>query len=382
MLELVRAPAIIGLHPKSHFLMNEEEKAVTDAIRASRYVDVPLPVMFKKEQLGWVLGHQLTPDVLYLPQRRSLDRVVAAGFPNYDSIISAITVSGRRYSAQWSKGATTAPVALNWYDLWAVAGNPVSGVYTGTASTSRQFTDTSTGTIPCFGNVSTLTKHLMYIWGMASAGATQPTLVLYDRVADYPAVPFNNNAANTFTQSNSPTGLRYNTNGDGGCKVMVTGQTVTGATQQFVSAMTYTDSDGNTAQAMPAGSATTTSIIVSAAAPTATLGARVISPALTAAATSLPNWFMPLATGDVGVQQITSMTNNAVAANSGTMNWAMVRALAILPLGTLGVVSEKDLVMMTAAMERVFDGAALSFLVYFPVATGCTFTGGFDVAWN
>ena len=35
-----------------------------------------------------------------------------------------------------------------------------------------------------------------------------------------------------------------------------------------------------------------------------------------------------------------------------------------------------------SGMERVFDGACLSFLCFFPVATAATLTANFTMAWN
>ena len=373
------APAAIGLESKSHYLAKAEEMAIDSACLGARFVDLPQPVMFKDKQLGYVLGKQHSPEVLYMPARRSLDRVVAAGFPTYDALLNAITVNGTRYSAVWSKGHTTAPsVALNWYDMWPVAGVPAAGTYAGSASASLQLTDASTGSLSHFGNVYTATKHLISISGMFTAGATPPTLVLYDRPVHYGQVPFNAVALNTFTQTNTPTSTRYSTNSDSGCKIMICVQTLFGATASQITTLGYTNQAGTASQVAPC-SATTTNVIVSAAAPTATLGARVVSPCSTAAGTQVMGPYMPLATGDVGVQLIKNMTTSA--ANTGTMTFAMVRPLAILPLATLGAVSEKDLVMMVAGMERVFDGACLSFLAYFPVATAATFTGNVDVAW-
>jgi hypothetical protein len=375
------APAFHGFVPKSHYTDVAEKLALKEAFLAAQYTDLPLPVIFNNQQIGWTLGFQHCADVMYLPQRRSLDKIIAAGFPTYDSIINAISVSGTRYSAPWSKGATTAGVALNWYDLWPVGGNPPQGLYTGTASNSVQQFDTTVGSISTMGNVTPKTKHILSVWGMFTAGATPPTLVLYDRCVHYVAVPYNNNALNTLTQTNTPTSTRYSTNSDSGCKIIITMQTVGSATQQSFTTLGYTNQAGTASQVAPC-STTTTNIIVSVAAPTATLGARVASPCATAAGTQVTSPYMPLAVGDVGVQLIKNFTNNAVAINTGTMCFVMGRPLAILPLSTLGVTSLVDTVMMTAALERIFDGACLSFLTYFPVATGATITGGVDVGWN
>ena len=380
MSNLVSAPALIGLEPKSHYSADLEDRALREAAFAAKRVDLPIPVIHNNRQLGYMLGRQCCDEVIYLPARCSLDKMVAAGFPTYDSLINAITVNGTALPVQYSKGATTAPVALNYYDLWPVAGNPSAGTYAGSASASIQLTDASTGSLSHGGNVSALTKHLLRMGGRFSAGATAPTLMLYDRTVHYGQVPFNAAALNTFTQTNTPTSLRYSTNTDSGCKIMVTvGTTVNGATASQITTLGYKNQAGTAGQAAPC-SATTTNVIVSGAVGTATLGARIVSPCATAAGTQVTGWFFPLATGDVGVQSITNLTTSA--ANTGTLCFVMARPLAYLGLGTLGATSEKDLVMMVAGMERVFDGACLAMATYFPVATGATIDSDLFLAWN
>jgi hypothetical protein len=204
---IVRAPSLVGLRPKSHYSAFAEEHAIRQACEAARFVDLPLPVLFNNQQIGWTLGKQLTPEVLYLPQRRSLDKIVAAGFPNYNTLITAITTNGQRYQAVWQKSATTNGIANNWYDMWPVGGSPVAGTYAGAASSSIQLTDTSTGSLWTFGNVSTETKHILAAWGMFTAGTVAPTIMVYDRCVHYGQVPFNAAALNTFTQTNTPTSV-------------------------------------------------------------------------------------------------------------------------------------------------------------------------------
>ena len=92
---------------------------------------------------------------------------------------------------------------------------------------------------------------------------------------------------------------------------------------------------------------------------------------------------MPLATGDTGVQLIKNFITSAATINSGTMCFVMGRPLAtIIPLSLAGVPSLMDVTNMIPAMDRVFDGACLSFLMQTPVTTAATFQGGVAVAWN
>jgi hypothetical protein len=90
--------------------------------------------------------------------------------------------------------------------------------------------------------------------------------------------------------------------------------------------------------------------------------------------------FIPLAAGDCGMRSITNVTWSA--ANTGLHAFCMVKPLTTLPLPAALVPAERDLVMQLANLERVFDGACLTFFVFFPVATGATLTGEIDVGWG
>lgn len=288
------------------------------------------------------------------------------GFTSYDDLISEIT-AGKRLVLPWQKNPSTAPVAANWYSMWAVGGYPGAGaMFTGASLAHQRTTDLTTGSLYHGGNKTPDTKHLIYINALASAGATPPIVMLVDLVGYYPLATGFSGALQTMDNTNGPN--RYVSAGESGLQAVLVNGALNGATVN-ISSLNYTDQDGN-AGAMP----TTPTVAVTGAAvlPTATLGARVL--------TTIGGPFIPLAAGDCGMRTIVNVTSSG--AMTGLLAFLMVKPLATLPLPAALIPSERDLVMQLANLERVYDGACLSWLVFFPVATGATLTGEIDVAWG
>lgn len=354
------------------------------AVEATRGIDRLLPVIHQRRVVGatfappWWLAqkvpHLFPGDVMFRPLDMSVENFQKwAGFTSYDDLISEVSSAGKFFPAKFSKGATTAGVANNWYDLWPVGGAPAAGAYSGTAFTARQFNEATVGALYHGGNKTPDTKHIISMDARSTGGT--PTLILYDRVLTYEACTFNANVNQAMT--NSLAAQRYVSAGQRGLKIMVTCQTAFGATAANFTQLQYTDQDGNALQSMPV--AAFNAIIVSAAAPTTTLGARIVSPSVTGA-TLTQGPFMPLAVGDGGVRLIANYTTSA--ANTGTMAFVLGAPLATVPIQVAGVTTLIDLVQQLVGLERVFDDACLAFLAFFPAATGTTFDGTVTVAWG
>jgi hypothetical protein len=120
--------------------------------------------------------------------------------------------------------------------------------------------------------------------------------------------------------------------------------------------LTYTDAAGNT------GNTTPTTLPISNA--TAPIGQ--IEYSGTGAGKYGP--FIPLAAGDSGIQLVEQFNYN-VTHTSGTTNLVLCRPLLSLPMTTLGVSAERDLLNQLPSMPRVFDGACLVWLGYAGAAT-------------
>lgn len=286
-------------------------------------------------------------------------------FSSYDDLIANMT-AGQRLPNMWSKNATTAPVAANWYHMWPVGGQPGAGaLYTGTALNFQQTSDQTAGALFTGGNVSPATKHLIYGNVMAGAGAPPPVIMIGDMAGYYPLTQ--SAGQQNFVNTNPP--LRYVSAGQSGLQIALIAGAAGGATASNITALNYLNQNGSSSS-IPTTPAV--AVTVSAALPTATLGARVLT-------TIGAGPFLPLGTGDTGVQQLTNITFSA--ANTGLEALVLFRPLCVIPCGTAGVPSERDLVMQLANLEQVFDGGCINFFVFFPAATGATLTGELDVAW-
>jgi len=93
--------------------------------------------------------------------------------------------------------------------------------------------------------------------------------------------------------------------------------------------------------------------------------------------------FMPLAAGDSGIAQVDT-TTLSVSYVSGEFSIVLCRPLLTLPITTLGVACERDLLNQLPSLPRVYDGACLNWLIYSGVATvtNNAINGHLDFAWG
>jgi hypothetical protein len=137
--------------------------------------------------------------------------------------------------------------------------------------------------------------------------------------------------------------------------------------------LTYVNSGGTGARVTPASPALPTTTTV-----TPLLG---ITYSGTAAGKYGP--FFPLQAPDAGIRYITNMITGGNLAN-GELALCFVRPLLTLPLTTIGVAAERDLVNQLPSMPRVYDGACLIWLMYSQLATpnNTAFYGHLDFGWS
>jgi len=93
--------------------------------------------------------------------------------------------------------------------------------------------------------------------------------------------------------------------------------------------------------------------------------------------------FVPLAAGDSGIRTVDTF-QYSVTHTSGTTNIVLCRPLLTLPMTTVGVASERDLLNQLPSLPRVYDGACLVWLMYAGAATpvSSAFYGHLDFAWG
>jgi hypothetical protein len=95
------------------------------------------------------------------------------------------------------------------------------------------------------------------------------------------------------------------------------------------------------------------------------------------------NYQIPMASGDAGIAEINTI-QNSVSYVSGTYTVALFYEIARYPLGVLGLTSERNMVYEMPSLPRIYDGAALYFLVGSGVATpaNSAFSGHLEFVWN
>lgn len=95
------------------------------------------------------------------------------------------------------------------------------------------------------------------------------------------------------------------------------------------------------------------------------------------------NYQMPLQAGDAGIAQIDTI-QNSTSYVSGEYSVAILKELARFPLSTLGLAAERNFLFEMPSLPRIYDGAALYFLVGSGVATpaSASFSGHLDFVWG
>jgi hypothetical protein len=93
--------------------------------------------------------------------------------------------------------------------------------------------------------------------------------------------------------------------------------------------------------------------------------------------------FFPLQSGDAGVAKIDNIQISATW-TSGEFSVGMCVPILTMPITTLGVASERDLMNQIPSMPRIYDGANLQWLIYNGAATpvNSAIAGHIDFAWN
>jgi hypothetical protein len=297
------------------------------------------------------------------------------GFSSMDDFINKTSTLGQTYRADWNKNflPTTAAVAGEWHCLVNGAGNPGAGtIYnTGTNLAFQATSDSTTGAagIQHGGNVSTATKHIVNASAFTAATTTAPcVLMLIDLLGFYRVNTTTVITAQTL--DNTVTLPRYTT-GAGVQAFMFNNNAVAlGAATPNLS-IGYTNSAGVAARATP-----TVLPVGKTACPNGQIlysgtGAGKYGP------------FIPLQGGDGGIRSIqTAQISTSYV--SGEFSIGLCKPLLTMPITTLGVASERDLMNQVPSLPRVFDGANLVWLIYSGANTpvNSSIAGHLDLAWG
>lgn len=287
-----------------------------------------------------------------------------------DALITSIS-GGKFARADWNKITGAAAYAAGrWYDLSSLAGIPVANSFAGSALAWRTCDEaTGNGTdifgIRHGGNVSTDLKHILNMYAVTGVATGVPSvLMLCDMQGYWPGINMNT-TLNTLT--GTPT-LRY-TNGEG-CRLFLVARATTGVTGHNI-AVSYSNTTPTAGRSLPVTVAATASAIV---------------PHIVHSGTAASNYgpFLPLASGDTGVSNVASVTLSIASGSASTAALCLVRPLATLPLTTVSVAAERDLLNQFPSLPTIKDGACLHWLLFTGAAVGASsnFYGATEFAWG
>lgn len=95
------------------------------------------------------------------------------------------------------------------------------------------------------------------------------------------------------------------------------------------------------------------------------------------------NYQVPLQAGDAGISEVNTI-QNSTSYVSGEYSVALIREITRLPLSTLGLAIERNCMFEHPSLPRIYDGAALYFLVGSGVATpaNSAFSGHLEFVWR
>jgi hypothetical protein len=271
-----------------------------------------------------------------------------AGFTSLSDLIAEAS-AGKRYEYQWQKVGTTGVVGFT-NTLWFVGNSPAAGAAAAAAPGGTVPTDATTGGHPFTNPTGGDTQH--FVMGGALASVVSNTLLLYDRLF---SVTYNIAITTAEAVTGVPTRYQSTTasNADyiGGNFLIPEIRTVLPATAHNLTTINYTD-QGGAASVLPSVTGLSAGIV-------------------NRLDTNLNTWFLPLASGDIGIGALTQIQKSAVLA-SGAIDMTIGHPLAWIPCPVANMVCQVDGINTAFNLTRIFDDACLALLEVNKPATGAT----------
>lgn len=360
-----RAPALVGLLPKSIYTPGEEDRAWALAFAAAPGAfKHPLPVYLGRKKLGYIVDDPKHNCIRYSTAATSV------------SDLQAAAVAGQRWRTVFRKPNTAGGGALTtlWYDMYPNQGDPGSlgTPYSGTALTARSFVDTMPSCIRSGPAVGSLIKKFSKVTVESASASTGTVLLWYDRVIAYDNCLY---SASLQNMVNTVTAPRYGSNGAGGLQICMNSITGTGVGPVTLSALAYVNDQGVTAAAPI--QTNHVAVTPNRTAFLSTYGAEVVFPS---SANSSDGAWVELAVGDLGVQKINSITWSA-ADGTNTYCLFLARELAVTVIPYSATHWETDYLLAFMDYERVLDGAYISFMEWSTIASG-SMQGHVEFLWT
>lgn len=272
------------------------------------------------------------------------------GFSSYDQIIDTLTAQGKGQEFFYNKASITT-VANTFWSLWAAGGQPGAGGFGGTSLAARAVSSSTTGALGFTNPIAPDTLHMLAF--SAASSVTAGTLLVVDRLLDYPGIVTTSTSLQTM--DNTVSIPRYTTGA--GVQMFAEVTTVLGTTSQTMT-ITYVDQSGN------AGAVTT------------------LAPITSSAVNRIPQagFFIPLAAGDTGVRSITSVQFGGSMGGSGVLNMTLCRPFADVPMQISAMAVERNLVLHTPRIQQIIDNAGLAFLLFANTTSSGNIVGSIKAA--
>lgn len=295
------------------------------------------------------------------------------GFSSIDDMVNKMSNLNQQIRIDWQKNflPTAAAVAGEWHCLVNGQGNPIGGsIYnTGTNLAFQATSESLAGAGGMYhgGDLAPNTKHIVNMSGFSAAATSCPAvLMLVDLLGFYRVTSVTTTGAQA--TNNTVTLPRYTS----GAGVMAFAWNTT-ATAMGAATPTlifgYTNSDGVVGRATVGG-----------ACKTAAANGLVL---YSGTGAGKYNPFLPLQAGDKGVRAITSI-NLSSSYVSGEFSVGLCKPLVTIPLTTIGIATERDLVNQMPSLPKIEDGACLVWMLYSGAATpvSTSYIGHLDIAWG
>lgn len=310
--------------------------------------------LLKKAEQKWKREKSLNTliDLIKAQDKRLLS---VGAFASVDAVIAAAT-GGKGQQLVFAKTGVASNAAGNAMDLWIRTGYPSAGAAASAAPGGVVPTAASTGAMG-YKNLGAANSGHYLNWTL-TASVVNNSLLLYDRIF---AVVKTMNSTGTEAVTGVPTRYQSSTPTDvnyiGGNFCYPTNPTtVLPATAHNWTVCQYTDQDGTTGNNF-----------------TSTAG--ISSCVVGGIDLAVGNWFLPLASGNVGVKALTQMQCSAAVA-TGTIDFVIGHPIAVNACPIANTAMLDDGLYTSLNLMHIEDNACLSFIELPKPTTGATTYSG------
>lgn len=289
--------------------------------------------------------------------RKARARRQMGAFASLSALIEAKT-GGKGQDLFFAKTGVAANAIGNSNDLWTRAGQPVAGSAGAAAPGGTATTASTTGNLGFKNPTNANSAH--FVTGYATASVINNTLLLIDqlfRVAKTMNSTATEAVTGTFSRYQNQTAGTADYIGGNFC-FPSNPTTVLAGTAHNWTVCQYTDQAGNTGNSFPSIAGVSACVV----------GGIDL-------AVGGPSWFMPLASGDVGVKALTQMQCSAAVA-TGTIDFVVAHPIAFFPCPVANLMCVVDGIGSAFNLQYVYDNACLSLLeITKPATTATTYSG-------